>query len=175
MSIADKFKKSLLKKKQFKTTGKVENIIGLSIHSIGPVCNIGELCEIKSKNKMNAKHLLAEVIGFKDGKVELMPIGDMSGIGPGDEVLATGHGLEIKVSDDLLGRVIDGIGNPRDGKGEINADEVRSIYAIPPDPLTRKRITESLSLGISAIDGVMTFGKGQRMGVFLVQVLEKVH
>jgi len=163
-SLSEKFKKSLTQKTVVKKSGRIANVVGIVIESAGPACKIGELCYIYPKDGKERK--LAEAVGFKDNKVLLMPIGEMSGISQGDEIVATGSPLQIALSDSLRGRILNGLGEPADGKGNIIPEEIRTIYSAPPDPLTRKRITEPLALGISAIDGIMTFGKGQRMGVF---------
>ncbi len=144
--------------------GKVRQVIGVVIESLGPNMAIGETCHIQYKR--TAEPVLAEVVGFRDNKVLIMPLGDLMGIGAGSEVVSLGKQLEIGVTDELLGRVLDGLGRPIDGKGRIIAERRAQIMASPPDALSRKRITQPLSLGIRAIDGMMTCGKGQRVGVF---------
>jgi flagellum-specific ATP synthase len=144
--------------------GKVRQVIGVVIESIGPNMAIGETCHIQYKR--TAEPVLAEVVGFRDNKVLIMPLGDLMGIGAGSEVVSLGKPLEIGVTDELLGRVLDGLGRPIDGKGRIFAERRAEIIAAPPNALSRKRITQPLSLGIRAIDGIMTCGKGQRVGVF---------
>jgi flagellum-specific ATP synthase len=144
--------------------GKVRQVIGVVIESLGPNMAIGETCRISYKR--TAEPVLAEVVGFRDSKVLIMPLGDLLGIGAGSEVMALGKPLEIACTDRLLGRVLDGLGRPIDGKGRIVADKRSEVLAAPPNPLTRKRITEPLSLGIRAIDGMLTCGKGQRVGIF---------
>ena len=144
--------------------GKVRQVIGVVIESLGPNMAIGETCHISYKR--TAEPVLAEVVGFRDNKVLIMPLGDLKGIGAGSDVLSIGKPLEVGVTDQLLGRVLDGLGRPIDGKGRILADQRRETSAMPPDPLTRKRISEPLSLGIRAVDGLLTCGKGQRVGVF---------
>ena len=144
--------------------GKVRQVIGVVIESIGPNMAIGETCHIQYKR--TAEPVLAEVVGFRDNKVLIMPLGDLMGIGAGSEVVSLGRPLEIGVTDALLGRVLDGLGHPIDGKGRIFAERRAKISGAPPDALTRKRITQPLSMGIRAIDGLLTCGKGQRVGVF---------
>jgi flagellum-specific ATP synthase len=146
-----------------KPMGRITQVIGLVAESNGPKAKVGELCYINLDNRVSVR---AEVVGFKENKILLMPFGEMGGIGPGCEVMATGVPLSVRVSEALLGRVIDGAGNPMDEKGEIPSRESYPIAGRPPDPLTRRRITEPLSLGIKAIDGLLTVGKGQRMGIF---------
>ncbi|MEW9124917.1 MAG: flagellar protein export ATPase FliI [Thermotaleaceae bacterium] len=147
-----------------KYSGKVSQVIGLTIESIGPAVKVGELCHIYPlKGK---KPIKAEVVGFKDKKVLLMPLGEMEGIGPGSKVVATDETLTVKVGDELLGRILDGLGTPIDGKGSLLLNKSYPVNNMPPDPLTRKKIEEILSLGIKAIDGLLTCGKGQRIGIF---------
>ena len=146
-----------------KPMGRITQVIGIVAESNGPKAKVGELCYINLDNRVSVR---AEVVGFKENKILLMPFGEMGGIGPGCEVMATGVPLSVRVSEALLGRVIDGAGNPIDGKGEIPSRESYPISGHPPDPLTRRRITEPLSLGIKAIDGLLTVGRGQRMGIF---------
>lgn len=147
-----------------KQNGKVRQVIGVVIESAGPNMAIGETCQISYKR--TAEPVLAEVVGFRDNKVLIMPLGDLKGIGAGSDVVSFGKPLEVGVSDQLLGRVLDGLGRPIDGKGRIVAERRMEVLATPPDPLTRKRISEPLPLGIRAIDGLLTCGKGQRAGVF---------
>ncbi len=144
--------------------GKVREVIGVVIESLGPNMAIGETCHIQYKR--TAEPVLAEVVGFRDNKVLIMPLGDLMGIGAGSEVVSLGKPLEIGVTDDLLGRVLDGLGHPIDGKGRIFAEKRARISAPPPAAMSRKRITQPLMLGIRAIDGMMTCGKGQRVGIF---------
>ena len=144
--------------------GKVRQVIGVVIESLGPNMAIGETCQISYKR--TAEPVLAEVVGFRDNKVLIMPLGELMGIGAGSDVVALGAPLEIGVTDHLLGRVLDGLGRPIDGKGPIVSDNRARVIGAPPPALTRKRVTEPLSLGIRAIDGMTTCGKGQRVGVF---------
>jgi flagellum-specific ATP synthase len=147
-----------------KVNGKVEQVIGLVIESVGPNCSLGDVCMIKSREGHDL--CLSEVVGFRSNRVLSMILGDASRVGPGSEIVATGRSLSINVGKELLGRVIDGLGRPLDGKGPIVTDEVRSIYAAPPNPLTRRRITETVATGIRSIDTLLTLGKGQRVGIF---------
>ncbi len=144
--------------------GKVRQVIGVVIESLGPNMAVGETCSISYKR--TAQPVLAEVVGFRDNKVLIMPLGELMGIGAGSDVVAHGAPLEIGVTDHLLGRVLGGLGRPIDGKGTIVADNRAVVTAAPPPPLSRRRVTEPLSLGIRAIDGLLTCGKGQRVGIF---------
>ena len=144
--------------------GKVRQVIGVVIESLGPAMSIGETCSIMYRR--NTDPVLAEVVGFRDNKVLMMPLGDLGGIGAGSEVVALGKPLEIGLSNGLLGRVLDGIGRPIDGLGPIMHAERAEVSGSPPSPLTRRRITEPLSMGVRAIDGLLSCGKGQRVGIF---------
>ncbi|HDN84441.1 MAG TPA: flagellar protein export ATPase FliI [Candidatus Aerophobetes bacterium] len=144
--------------------GKVVEVVGSVIESQGPPASLGELCYIRSAE--NGGYIRAEVVGFRENRLLLMPIEDVQGISVGSSVIASGHPLRIKVGEDLLGRVVDGLGKPIDGKGPIKNNEKRSIYHFPPSPLERKQVKEPLGTGIRAIDGLLTCGKGQRIGIF---------
>ncbi|MBI3578977.1 MAG: flagellar protein export ATPase FliI [Ignavibacteriales bacterium] len=147
-----------------KVNGRVTQVIGLVIESIGPNSSLGEVCVVKSKEGEDS--CLSEVVGFRDNRVLSMVLGDASKVSPGSEIVATGRSLSIQVGEGLLGRVIDGLGQPIDGKGLIPAKEVRSIYSPPPNPLERRRITDPIVTGIRSIDTLLTVGKGQRIGIF---------
>lgn len=143
--------------------GRVAKIIGLIMECEGPTASIGELCHIVSGNKEVCK---AEVVGFRDQRTLVMPLASLEGIRPGMEVVADGSTLTAPVGPGLLGRVIDGLGNPIDGKGPVPFLHQRSIYAAPPIALERTRITKPMYTGIRAIDSFLTVGQGQRMGIF---------
>ncbi len=143
--------------------GKVSKIVGLTVESVGPPCKLNDMCEIISKDGLTT--VMSEVVGFKDNKVLLMPYDNVDGIGLGATVRNTGQCLGVKVGPSLLGRVLDGIGRPMD-KGEINEILEYPIDATSPDPLQRKLISEILPLGVKAVDGMLTVGKGQRIGIF---------
>ncbi len=146
-----------------KFTGRVKNVTGLVIEGNGPEASIGELCTIQLRNK---KEMLAEVVGFEDDSIKLMGIGSMDGISSGALITATGHPLKIPVGDQLLGRILNGIGKPIDGGIDVHAGEYRSVISKAPEPLKRKRIKKTLSVGVRAIDGILTIGRGQRVGIF---------
>lgn len=143
--------------------GKIAQVVGLIIESDGPDVSLGELCTIQTREGRVLTP--AEVVGFKDSRVLLMPFGDMAGINPTCKVIPTGQSLQIKVGPELLGQVLDGLGNPITGE-ILNASIDYPVQAAPPSPLTRLRIKEPLTLGIKAIDGLLTIGKGQRVGIF---------
>jgi len=160
----EKYRKLLRSSDFIECSGKVSKVVGLTIESDGPEVNIGELCKIISRR--DKKGIEAEVVGFKDNKVLLMPLGDMGGVGPGSAVVSTGSSLRVKVGESLIGRVLDGLGNPIDEKGSIESDIYYPVNNTPPHPLLRKRISEPMPLGVKVIDGLLTVGKGQRIGIF---------
>ena len=160
----DKFTEAIYDCSSVKLTGKVTQVIGLVIESQGPTVSVGELCYISSHNP-DVPPIPAEVVGFREGYVMLMPVGEMQGIGPGCEVTAAQKMLNVKVGDELLGRVLDGLGNPIDGKGPLLCKKEYSLQADPPHPLSRPRIHDSLYVGVRAIDGLITMGEGQRIGI----------
>ena len=159
-----KFSRAIEDTESIKMSGKVTQVIGLVIESKGPNVSLGELCYIKSRFP-NVEPIPAEVVGFREGLVLLMPIGEMQGIGPGCEVVSAQKTLQVKVGMELLGRVLDGLGNPMDGKGPILSRTEYPLHAEPPDPLQRPRIKDSLYVGVRAIDGLITLGSGQRIGI----------
>ncbi len=145
-------------------SGVVKNIIGLIIESQGPAVALGDICYLLPDNKkQNDK---AEVVGFKNSRVLLMPLHDISGYHPGSKVLASQENMEIPVGDVLLGRVLNGLCEPIDGKGAIYSDQYRSIYQNAPQPLLRKPIRDIIATGVKSLDAFVTLGKGQRMGIF---------
>ncbi len=148
----------------FRVNGKVSDVIGLVIVSIGPNVSLSEICRIVDRN--GTEVCKSEVVGFKDGKVLSIAIGEVNKISPACEIISTGKNFRIGVSEELLGRVIDGLGNPIDGKGEVRFDMMLDIYREPPNPLERKRIESVLQTGVRSIDGLLTIGKGQRVGIF---------
>jgi flagellum-specific ATP synthase len=155
---------AVIEKSYIKKMGNVTQVIGLTIESNGPEVRIGDICHIKATKR--AKPVAAEVVGFRDRHILLMPLGDMSGIGPGSIVEAAGKPLKIKISEKMLGRVLNGLGEPMDGKGPLPPGDEFPITNPPPNPLFRKRINEPLPIGVKAVDGLLTIGKGQRVGIF---------
>jgi len=144
-------------------SGKVTRVTGLTIESDGPIASLGELCYI---HPYNSSPILAEVVGFKEDKILLMPLGEMDGLSPGSKVVALRDSFKVKVGDSLIGRVLDGLGNPIDDKGPINEVNKYPVSNLPPNPLKRRKIEEVLPVGVKAIDGLLTCGKGQRFGLF---------
>lgn len=160
----DKYLEIIKKTDTIKQVGKITEIIGLTIESDGPQSSIGDLCLIH--NDLDIKPVMAEVVGFRKDKILLMPLASPDGIRPGARVINTGGAMKIGVGNQLIGRVLDGLGRPIDTLGEIRFSEYRSTQAEAINPLKRKRIVEPLALGIKAVDAFMTVGKGQRMGIF---------
>lgn len=147
-----------------KCRGSVVRAIGLTIEAQGLSSRLGELCHIWPQDSQGP--LPCEVVGFRNGHTLLMPLGNMDGIQPGSVVAASGSPFSIKVGDGVLGRVLDGLGNPIDRKGPLDPAIRYSIMNSPPDPLNRIRIDTPLVTGIRAVDALLTCGKGQRMGIF---------
>lgn len=142
--------------------GKVTKIIGLTVEVEGIKAFVGELCTVY--NNLN-NPINCEVVGFREDAVILMPLGELAGIGPGCRVVAQGIPLSVRCSDELLGKILDGLGNPID-ESSILSGERYSLFNEPPDPMRRPRITNIMPTGIRAIDGFLTCGEGQRIGIF---------
>jgi len=160
----ENLKKNLKAIKPYKIYGKVNQVVGLVIEGKGPISSIGDAAQIFPVDGTNP--IEAEVVGFKDGKTLLMPLGDIRGIGIGSKIISRKQAVHTRVGEALLGRVIDGLGNPIDGKGPINCSDITPIYRDTVNPMKKKRITEPLDLGIRSINGLLTCGKGQRIGIF---------
>lgn len=144
--------------------GRVKQIVGQVVEATGPKASVGQTCDIISLDSQ--KHITAEVVGFRDQHILLVPYADVNGISPNDIVTINAHSTQTSVGPALLGRVLDGQGHPIDGLGPIEMSRMQPIYNDPPDPLERNRITEPLLTGIRAIDLFLTCGRGQRMGIF---------
>ncbi|MFQ6098570.1 MAG: FliI/YscN family ATPase [Armatimonadota bacterium] len=144
--------------------GRVERVVGLAVESAGPPASIGELCAIR--RGADRGNTLAEVVGFRGRDVLLLPLGDMTGLEPGAQVVALGAPLRVGAGPDVLGRVLDAFGRPIDSGGPLRVEEYRPIMRPSPPPLERPRVTQRLELGIRAIDGLLTCGRGQRIGIF---------
>ncbi len=162
--ITEKYKRIVKKLDTIKINGKVTDVIGLIIVSLGPNVSLGEICIVI--NKFGIEVCKTEIVGFKEGKVLSIALGEVHNISPSCEIIASGRNFTIGVGPELLGRVIDGFGNPIDGKGEIVCPSYVTVYNEPPNPLERKRIELPLQTGVRAIDGLLTVGKGQRIGIF---------
>ena len=153
---------TLLENTYFDRLGKVSKIVGLTIESIGPDAKLNDLCEIIAED---GKRIMAEVVGFRDKSLLLMPFDSVEGVGVGCMVENTGKPLSIPVGDELLGHTLDGVGRIDDGS-ILELNEEYPAEAQPPDPMDREIISEVLPLGVKAVDGLITVGKGQRIGIF---------
>jgi flagellum-specific ATP synthase len=145
-------------------SGNVNQIIGLTIESNGPSAKIGDICSILTLE--GEKSIPAEVVGFRGNKILLMPYGGLAGVGPGSRIVSSRSQLKVSVGMELQGRILDGLGRFIDKKDAFTPRETYNIENPPPDPLSRKRISEVLPLGIKAIDALLTCGRGQRIGIF---------
>jgi FliI/YscN family ATPase len=146
----------------FQRVGTVRELAGVAIESDGPAAGVGELCEILSRDR----RIRTQVVGFRDGRVVSIPLEDTSGIQVGDRILARGAASRVAVGEQLLGRVLNGFGEPDDGLPPIEPQALYELYASAPGPLEREHITERLVTGIRAIDALLPCGKGQRIGIF---------
>ncbi len=156
---------SVMAEPHFKVSGQVVNVVGLTIESAGPPARLGDICRLyPAADGRTGSPVLAEVVGFKERKTLLMPYQNVEGIGPGSIVENTGAPLKVKVHQGLLGHILDGMGNP-DGEVPFMGDEY-AVEAGAPDPMRREIIDEVLPLGVKAVDGLITVGKGQRIGIF---------
>lgn len=164
MSFFDKYIKTVERIDTIKYTGVVTAVKGLTIESRGPRCVIGEICRINISSMHTS--ILAEVVDLEESVVRLMPYGSTQGLEVGNEVVASGHVLEVPVGNGLLGRVIDATGVPYDGKGDLAPDDYYPAIANPPNPMLRKPVDRRIVTGVRAIDGLLAVGKGQRIGIF---------
>lgn len=156
--------KALLEEVFYKRLGKVVNVVGLTIESAGPDAKLGDLCRIY-KHGREGESCLAEVVGFKEGYTLLMPYEVTDGIGGGCIVENEGHPLSVQVGPELLGHTLDGLGRPNEAISFAGALEY-PLEAAPPDPMQREIIDAVLPLGVKAVDGLITVGRGQRIGIF---------
>jgi len=167
LNFLDKYEYLVNNIEVMKYNGKVKQVVGLTIEGTGPQANLGEICHIVVADEDNKeKRIIAEVVGFREDSIILMPYDNISGISHGSPIIATGKPLEIPLSDSLLGRVLDGKGEPIDDMGPVEPDEYKSIFNTPPNAMERPRIKEKLAVGIKSIDGLLTIGSGQRVGIF---------
>ena len=160
----EKYHETLHSSAPIRANGRVKKVVGLVIEASGPASQIGCVCDIAGEG--SSRTVSAEVLGFKEDSVLLMPLEDIRSLGPGCKVVARDEKAQVAVGPALLGRVIDGLGNPIDGKGPIPVEDTYPLYADPVNPLLRNRIEQPLDLGIRAINGLLTVGCGQRMGIF---------
>lgn len=155
---------SLLGLPLVKEFGRVVKLVGLTIESIGPNASLNDLCLIYSGDR--SEGIYVEVVGFRDDRMLLMPYGSVEGIGVGSLVESTGAPFRIPVGETMLGMVLNGLGQPLNPALRYESQKTYPAEAMPPDPMTRKIITEVLPLGVKAVDGLITVGKGQRIGIF---------
>ena len=153
----------LLNRNFVKEFGKVVKVVGLTVESIGPDANLKDLCKIVSQDKKQS--IMAEVVGFRENRLLLMPYNNVEGIGVGATVETTNEPLKVHVGEELLGKTLDGLGRPLDGS-DLSGMDSYSVEQDPPDPMKRQIISEVLPLGVKAVDGLITLGKGQRIGIF---------
>ncbi|SYZ73593.1 flagellum-specific ATP synthase [Candidatus Zixiibacteriota bacterium] len=147
-----------------KQSGKVVQVIGLVVESVGPAVSVGDLCQIE--NPESGEKIKAEVVGFRDNRILLMPLGPISGITPGSIVISTGEQLRVAVGEELIGRVLGGLGQPIDNLGPLMCRQYRVVESPPIPALKRRRIKEPIRTGIKIIDIMASCGQGQRMGIF---------
>lgn len=161
----DKLMNSLNNTHLTSIVGRIVEVVGMLIKAVVPDVKVGEVCFIK---RDKGDHLVAEVVGFTQSFVLLSPFGDLTGVSSSSEVIPTHLPLHIKIGPEVLGRVLNGLGEPMDEdvKGPLNAKEIFPIFRAPPDPLKRKRLTKILSTGVRCIDGMLTVAQGQRVGIF---------
>ena len=155
---------ALLERSFVKHLGKVAKVVGLTIESIGPMAKLNDLCLIRSNSSVGV--VKAEVVGFRDDRVLLMPYDNVEGVGLGSWVENTGAPLQVPVNEKLLGLTLDGVGEPMNAESLDSDCAHYSVEAAPPDPLSRQIINEVLTLGVKAVDGLLTIGQGQRIGIF---------
>ncbi|MBI5469275.1 MAG: flagellar protein export ATPase FliI [Deltaproteobacteria bacterium] len=147
-----------------KINGRITRVVGLVMEGLGPGSSVGEFCHVYPKD--DGVPIQCEVVGFSDDKILLMPLGEVRGIGPGSKIVAKRNSVAVSVGRKLLGRTLDALGNPIDGLGPIEVDTEYPLYSAPPNPLLRRRIEKPLDVGVKAINGMLTVGKGQRIGIF---------
>lgn len=161
----DKYLQVVKEVNSFTMRGRISQVVGLTIEAQGPRAALGELCYIKNPH-FDMTLIPAEVVGFRGNRTLLMPLGEMEGISPGCEIYATGKKLEVNVGYGMVGRVLDGLGHPIDDKGVLDRETSYPVSNRAPNPLERRRISQALTVGIRSIDGLLTIGQGQRMGIF---------
>jgi len=160
----EKYHKAVDRADLVRVIGKVVQVVGLLIEAQVGGVSVGDLCSIRIEKENRDAY--GEVVGFRESRVLLMPLGSTSGISPGAQVVAAGKPLMARVGPDVLGRILGGLGEPIDGKGPLLGESERPLDANPPDPVKRPRVTEVMRTGVRAIDGLLTVGRGQRIGIF---------
>jgi FliI/YscN family ATPase len=158
-----RYRNAIIQLNPLSISGRVVQVVGLTVEIMGLNCPVGEICEIQTSHRTS---LIAEVIGFRNNHMLLMPLGSMDGIQPDSTVRSVSRAFKAPVGRSLIGRVLNGLGEPIDDKGPLGAVERVSTNQAPPHPLQRSAIAEPLITGVRVIDGMLTCGKGQRMGIF---------
>ncbi|MFQ5328808.1 MAG: flagellar protein export ATPase FliI [Thermodesulfobacteriota bacterium] len=146
-----------------RVNGKVTRVVGTVIEGAGVGLSVGDMCRISNRD---GSSVVCEVVGFSDRKVFLMPLGEITGLMPGSRIVVLGKRARVRLSSNLMGRVIDGVGNPIDGKEPLKRDVECQLYKAAPNPFQRRRVAEPLDVGVRAINALLTVGAGQRMGIF---------
>jgi len=164
MKTLDALRRAVVNIHRTEPLGRVAQVVGLVIESLGPHVRIGDLCWVDPGN--GADEVPCEVVGFKEERVLLMPLGELHGVSPGSAVRSTGHCLRVPVGTSLLGRVVDALGRPLDGQGNIPKTTTYPSLASPPNAMERAMITAPMATGVRSIDGMLTMGIGQRVGIF---------
>jgi flagellum-specific ATP synthase len=164
MKTLDALRRAVVNTHRTEPLGRVAQVVGLVIESLGPHVRIGDLCWVDPGN--DADEVPCEVVGFKEERVLLMPLGELHGVSPGSVVRSTGHCLRVPVGASLLGRVVDALGRPLDGQGNIPKTTTYPSLASPPNAMERAMITAPMATGVRSIDGMLTMGIGQRVGIF---------
>lgn len=159
-----RYKKAVQSAETVEISGRVTQVVGLTVEASGPMVQIGELCHIYPRKQ--APPILAEVVGFRNDKVLLMPYRDLAGVSQGCRVVSTNRPFYVPVGPAFTGRILNAMGQPIDGKGPVPVEKHYGLDNDPPSPLKRNRIQEALPLGIKAIDAMLTVGRGQRIGIF---------
>jgi len=158
-----KYGAALEKSDPIQISGRVSRVVGLVVEGIGPDLPVGGACDIYPA--VPEEPIQAEVVGFVGNRILMMPLGELRGISPGCHITARKESATVKVDDAILGRIVNALGEPIDGKGPLVCRRERPLYARPIDPIARRRISKPIDLGIRAVNGLMTIGRGQRMGI----------
>lgn len=161
MAVFERLSRACASVPRLETMGRVAQVVGLVIESDGPNAKVGDVCHVETPSG----HVACEVVGFRDERVLLMPLGELTGVRSGVLVRTTGECLRVPVGDELLGRVLDGLGRPMDGQGPLETARLRPVFAPPPGALERQMVSERFVTGVRSIDGLMTLGVGQRVGI----------
>ncbi len=164
LNLLEKYQTIINKTETVRSLGNVVEVTGTTVYSKGPDVKLGELCHIEKVE--DESYVPAEVIGFRENMIVLSPLDEISGVYPGSRVLSTGGPIRVSLGEQMLGRVLDGMGKSLDNKGKLISGEVRGLLNMPPNPLDRPLIEDKMPLGIKAIDSFLTIGRGQRIGIF---------